>query len=105
MPLDFKSQDKYKKITDYTTTTKQVGLRSNTDSPQTQSTLSQKRPISPNQSNNLSVSKRIKSALNAEMNDNISTTNSPSVSNNSELPVADWNRKRCTSKGIRSPTN
>ena len=85
MPLEIKSQDKYKKITDYTTINKLTESKIDTDSSRTQTTKTQKRPISPNQHNLVSTSKRPKSSPYAKMDDNSSVANSSSTSNSAEL--------------------
>ena len=85
MPVDIKLQDKYKKITDYTTINKLTGSKIDTDSSRTQTTKTQKRPISPNQHNLESTSKRPKSSPYTKMDDNSFVTNSPSTSNSTEL--------------------
>ena len=85
MPLDIKSQDKYKKITDYTIINKPTGSKIDTDSSHTQTTKNQKRPISLNQHNLVSTSKRPKSSPYMKMDDNSPVANSPSTSNSAEL--------------------
>ena len=85
MPLDTKSQDKYKKITGYTTINKPTRSKINTDSFHTQTTKTQKRPISPNQHNIVSTSKRPKSSPYTKMDDNSPVANSSLTSNSAGL--------------------
>ena len=89
MPLDSKLQKKYKKTTDYTTVNKLT--RSNIDSSCTHTINSQKRPISPNQLNTESTSKRSKSELFVKMDDNLLAVNSPSTSNFAKQNTMDGN--------------
>ena len=91
MPLDIKLHDKYKKITDYTTINKPTRSKIDIDSSHTQTTKTQKRPISPNQLNLVSTSKRSKSSPYAKMDDNSFVANSPSTSNSAELNTKDGN--------------
>ena len=91
MPLDIKLHDKYKKITDYTTVNKLTGSKIDTDSSRTQTMKTQKRPISPNQLNLVSTSKRSKSSPCAKMDVNSLVVNSPSTSNSAELNTKDEN--------------
>ena len=90
MPLDSKLQKKYKKITDYTTVQKLNGSKNNIDSPCAHTIKSQKRPISPNQLNTASTSKRSKSELCVKMDDNLAV-NSPSTSNSAKQNSTDGN--------------
>ena len=83
--------DKYKKIANYTTVNKLTGSKIDTDSSCTQTTKTQKRPISPNQLNLVSTSKRSKSSPCAKMDDNSLVVNSPSTSNSAELNTKDGN--------------
>ena len=91
MPLDSKLQKKYKKITDYTTVNKLTGSKIDIDSSCAHTTKSQKRPISPNQLNTVSTSKRSKSELCVKMDDNLLAVNSPSTSNFTEQNTTDGN--------------
>ena len=90
MPLDSKLQKNYKKITDYTTVKKFNRSKNNIDSPCAHTIKSQKRPISPNQLNTTSTSKRSKSELCVKMDDNLAV-NSPSTSNYAEQNSTDRN--------------
>ena len=91
MPLDSKLQKKYKKITDYTTVNKLTGSKIDIDSSCAHTTKSQKRPISPNQLNTVSTSKRSESELCVKMDDNLLAVNSPFTSNFTEQNTMDGN--------------
>ena len=80
MPLDSKLHKNYKNITDYTTVKKLNGSKNDIDSSCAHTIKPQKRPISPNQLNTTSTSKRSKSELCVKMDENLAF-NSPSTSN------------------------
>ena len=81
MPLDIKSLDRYKKITDYTNFYKQTSSKSTANSPSTQNTKAHKRPISPNQPELTpkSVPKKLKSSTSPKMDDNMVAVASSSL--------------------------